>query len=220
MERFSGTVVVVLSILALMCLWVGCFEEADYLSPKARVAFGYAMDLWRNGDLQGAVSAFTRAGELTSADKWEAFSRYCISEIYKELGDPASSQAAIRAAEAKLGPLPEVIAAAGECYMQLDMLEDARNEFRKALKGRLDGTRRVSVSYELGIVCTELGYFSEAEEDFQRILSPQFPKAYRGYALLLGRMSRGSEAHDQWRAYLDNDPNGEFSDEAREHLDR
>ncbi|MBN2208203.1 MAG: tetratricopeptide repeat protein [Candidatus Coatesbacteria bacterium] len=220
MKRFSGPAVVILSILALMCLWVGCFHEADYLSPEARTAFGYAMDLWRNGDRQGAISAFERAGELTSADNWEAFSRYCIGEIYQELDDPASSQAAIRAAEAKLGPLPEVVAAAGECYMNLDMLEDARIEFRKALKGRLDGARKISVSYELGIVCTELGYFSEAEENFRRVLGPQFPKAYRGYARLLDRMGRGSEAHNQWRAYLDSDPNGEFSDEAREHLNR
>ena len=212
------SVVAILSALVLMCFWVGCFHEADYLSPKARVAFGYAMDLWQNGDLHGAISAFKRAGELTSADKWEAFARYCISDIHEELGNQGASQAALTAAESKLGPLYDVVAAAGECYWELDMLEDARIEFRSALKGRLGSRRRVVVTYELGMVCTELGYFGEAEEDFRRILNPQFPKAYRGYALLLDRMGRRAEANDQWRAYLDHDPNGEFSGEARERL--
>jgi len=212
------SVVAILGTLALMCFWVGCFHEADYLSPKARVAFGYAMDLWAHGDLHGAISAFKRAGEVTSADKWEAFARYCISDIHAELGNHGASQAALVAAESKLGPLYEVVAAAGECYWELDMLQDARIEFRKALKGRLGGRRRVGVTYELGMVCTELGYFNEAEEDLRRVLSPQFPKAYRGYALLLDRMGRRAEANDQWRAYLDHDPNGEFSDEARERL--
>ncbi len=218
MERSLRSAVVISGALVLMCFWVGCFHEADYLSPKARVAFGYAMDLWQNGDLHGAISAFKRAGELTSADKWEAFARYCISDIHDELGNQGASQAALRAAESKLGPLYEVVAAAGECYWDLDMPEDARIEFRHALKGRLGGSRRVSVTYELGMVCTELGYFNEAEQCFRRILNPQFPKAYRGYALLLDRMGRRAEANDQWRAYLDNDPNGEFSDEAGERL--
>ncbi len=213
-------VVTAVFLTVLLCLSVGCFHEADYLSPEARVAFNYAMDLWEHNDPRGAITAFKRAGELTSADKWEAFARYCISDIYDELGDRGASQAALMAAESKLGPLYEVVAAAGECYWELDMLKDARIEFRKALKGRLGGRRRVVVIYELGMVCTEMGYFNEAQGQFRRILNPQFPKAYRGYALLLDRMGRRSEANAQWRAYLDNDPNGEFSEEARRRLSR
>lgn len=217
-QGWIGAMSVFLAVL--LCLSVGCFHEADRLSPKARVAFNYAMDLWEHNDLRGAVAAFERAGEITSADKWEAFARYCISEIYDQLGDRGASQAALAATKSKLGPLYEVVAAAGECYWELDMLEDARIEFRKALKGNLGGRRRVVISYELGMVCTELGYFGEAQQQYRHILNPQFPKAYRGYALLLDRMGSRSEANAQWRAYLDNDPNGEFSEEARRRLSR
>ncbi|MBN1593371.1 MAG: hypothetical protein JW941_09035 [Candidatus Coatesbacteria bacterium] len=202
----------------VVCIMIGCFHEADHLNPEGRVAFNYAMDLWSNGDRQGAIAAFNKAGELTSADKWEAFARYCISEIYLEMGDDGNSQAALAAAKAKLGPLYEVVAAAGECFWELDLLEDARIEFRKALKGGLGGERRVEISYELGMVCTELGYLDEAQAQYRHILNPQFPKAYRGYAILLDRMGRRSDANENWRLYLEHDPNGEFADEARRRL--
>ena len=212
--------VLTLCLAGLLLSLCGCFMEDTHLSPDARVAFGRAMDQWYRGALEDAIDSFKEAGELTTADRWEAFARYCISQIHEERGDSAAAQAALAAAQAKLGPHYEVVATAGECFWDLDLLEDARLEFRKALKGRLPAGRRVEVIYYLGLVCTELGHFDEAERNFKRILNPDFPNAYRGYALLLEKTGQYAEAREMWSAYLKHDPNGKFESEAREHLGR
>lgn len=198
----------------------GCFGGQETLTPKMRETFLRAFELRDQGDYRGAIEKLKEAANLSSADRWKGFAQYCISQLLEQTGESAAAQAWLSRAKSRLGPLSEVAASAGECYMRLQLLEDARREFRAALKGRLLGKRKAMVIYELGLVCTDLGYFDEAQRNFKRILVPDFPEGYRGYALLLEKAGQFSEARAMWEAYLKYAPDGRFASEAREHLSR
>jgi len=214
-KRGSGFAIGLTVGLCLVIGLSGCFKSQNYLPPDAEEEIRRAFTLWDRGQRQEAIQSFKSTMDMHNSARWRSFAAYSISQIYDELGDRVASNAAMD--DAKRFGAPSYQATAGMCYSDLGFYEDARRELRQAIKSGLGARRRVAVIYELARVCTELNYFDEAQSNFERILSPDFPKAYAGYALLYERMGNYSNAREMWRQYLEHDPNGEFADMAREH---
>jgi CHAT domain-containing protein/Tfp pilus assembly protein PilF len=130
-------------------------------------------------------------------------------------------------------PSPEAHYAIGEFYLTQRRFDDAIGQFNEALKAR---PRDAALLSDLGAAFLERGKLEASDqgqgksfEDFGQSLqhlnqaldlNGQLASALFNRALCKEMMKLRDSAIDDWRRYLQIDPNSQWSDEAREHLKR
>ncbi len=105
----------------------------------------------------------------------------------------------------------------GNVKFRRGLLQDAERCYRRALA--IDGAQPEAL-YNLGFLAHERGDGRGASELFERALSidPTFADAQFNFAVVLEELGRPTEARTHWRAYLELEPAGAWSDIARRHV--
>jgi tetratricopeptide (TPR) repeat protein len=105
----------------------------------------------------------------------------------------------------------------GTALYHLKRLEESRAAFLAAVK--IDG-RHALAHFNLGCICDRLGDLDQAIHEFRAALecSPEMAEAHLNLALVYEKVNRKGESKRHFAAYVRYDPNGQWTDFARERL--
>lgn len=129
---------------------------------------------------------------------------------------PRAIEAYLKALEADPG-WPPACVNLGTIYYNLGDSARAESYYREALKREPEHTK---AQFNLGNVLDDLGRIDEAIACFENVLAraPTFASAYFNLALAYERKGLRKKARQQWKLYLQYDPDSSWAEIARSRL--
>jgi len=189
-------------------------EGAPYEAKTGQLVLDFRVDSLRDD----VVRVLRR--ETTPEERKSAYERYLEGcRLDEEPATFAEAEAAYRDALALDPSLANAFTNLGNLRYRQDDEEGAVAFYRQALQIDPDQPEAL---YNLGFLRLDSGDAEAAAELFEHALAadPAFADAHFNLALAYERLGRKSDAKRHWKVYLQLEPKGEWSEVARQHLDR
>lgn len=196
------------------------FQPTRVDTPRARVVSLPAARLDQRATDPAARSAADRAAEIRSAN-YALAAKYFLEGAELDDGDERNLDLASAAYRKALLFDPQLVPALvnlANIHYERDELVEADAIYEKAI--RIDA-ECFEAYFNLGNIHHDLARYPEAVLAYREALAinPAYPEAHFYLAVTLEKLGRSEEARPHWQQYRELEPDGEFTELAKEFSD-